>query len=63
MLELRCTKCGTKFERSFEERRRDSNYAEGEMIRLEGSACPNMCGGDWFVVDKPHPIRKFKKRF
>jgi hypothetical protein len=63
VLELRCAKCGTRFERSFEQKRRDSNYAEGEMIRLESSTCPNRCGEEWFAIEKPHPIRKFKKRF
>ncbi len=63
VLELRCIKCSTKFERSFEERRRDSSYTKGEMVRLEGSTCPNNCGGEWFAIEKQHPIRKFKKRF
>ena len=30
------------------------------MIRLEGSTCPNKCSGEWFAVEKSHPIRKFK---
>ncbi len=61
VLELRCISCGVKFERSFEKRRGDSDNAEGEMVRLEGSSCPNKCSGEWFAVEKSHPIRKFKR--
>ena len=63
VLELRCLKCGVKFERTIEERRRSTNYTEGEMLQLDRNACPNRCGGDWFAIEKHHPIRKFKKRF
>ncbi|TMH96903.1 hypothetical protein E6H18_02850 [Candidatus Bathyarchaeota archaeon] len=63
VLELRCVKCAVKFERSFEERRRQLNYSEGEMLQLDEKACPNHCGGDWFAIEKQHPIRKFKRRF
>src|SRR5712691_7923449 len=63
VLELRCVKCAVKFERTFEERRRQLNYSEGEMLQLDKKACPNHCGGDWFSIEKSHPIRKFKCRF
>ena len=63
VLELRCISCDVKFERSFEKKRGDSDYAEGEMVRLEASSCPNKCSGEWFVVEKSHPIRKFKRSF
>jgi hypothetical protein len=63
VLELRCVKCAVKFERTFEERRRQLNYSEGEMLQLDEKACPNHCGGDWFSIEKSHPIRKFKRRF
>ena len=46
VLELRCISCGVKFERSFEKRRGDPDDSEGEMVRLEGSTCPNKCSGD-----------------
>jgi hypothetical protein len=63
VLELRCVRCAVKFERSFEERRRQLNYSEGEMLQLDEKACPNHCGGDWFSIEKQHLIRKFKRRF
>ena len=63
VLELRCISCGVKFERSFEKRRGDPDNTEGEMVRLEGSTCPNKCNGEWFAVEKSHPIRKFKRTF
>jgi len=63
VLELRCISCGVKFERSFEKRRGDSDSTEGEMVRLEDSSCPNKCSGEWFAVEKSHPIRKFKRTF
>ncbi|HVH16204.1 MAG TPA: hypothetical protein VNA15_10875 [Candidatus Angelobacter sp.] len=63
VLELRCIKCGTEFEKSFEQKRGNSDFSEGKMVRLEGSSCPNKCSGEWFAVEKSHPIRKFKRTF
>jgi len=63
VLELRCISCGVKFEKSIEKKRNDSDHSEGEMVRLEGSTCPNKCSGEWFAVEKSHPIRKFKRTF
>src|SRR3989442_2900078 len=63
VLELRCVKCAVKFERTFEERRRQLNYSEGEMLQLDERACPNHCGGGWVSIEKHHPIRKVKRRF
>ncbi len=61
VLELRCVKCKVGFKKTIEERRRTTNYNEGEMVRLLNE-CPNKCGGEWFAIEKLHPIRKFKKR-
>ncbi len=63
VLELRCVKCNVQFERTFEDRRRNVIYNEGEMLQLDAKDCPNNCGGDWFAIEKQHPIRKFKRRF
>jgi len=63
VLELRCMKCDVRFKRTFEERRRNVVYTEGQMMQLDRNACPNKCGGDWFSIEKEHPIRKFKRRF
>jgi len=62
-LELRCIKCGTEFEKSFEQKRGDSDLSEGEMVRLDDSTCPNKCGIEWFAIERQHPIRRFKRRF
>jgi len=61
VLELRCIKCNVGFKKTIEGRRKTSNYNEGEMVRYSNE-CPNKCGGEWFTVEKLHPIRKFKKR-
>jgi hypothetical protein len=63
VLELRCIKCETKFEKSFEQKRGNSDFSEGEMVQLGDSTCPNKCGGEWFSIEKHHPIRKFKRHF
>jgi hypothetical protein len=63
VLELKCIKCGTEFEKSFERRRGDSDFTEGEMVQLGDTECPNKCGGDWYSIGRPHPIRKFKRHF
>jgi hypothetical protein len=63
VLELRCIKCGTEFEKGFEQKRGDSDFSEGEMLQLRDSACPNNCGGQWFAIGKQHPIRKFKRHY
>jgi hypothetical protein len=63
VLELQCAKCNVRFERTFEERRRNVIYSDGELLQLDTKACPNHCGGDWFSIVKQHPIRKFKRRF
>ena len=60
---LRCVKCGTQFKKSFEQKRGNPDLADGEMVRLDGSTCPNTCGGDWFSITKRHPIRKFKRHY
>jgi len=62
-LELHCIKCGTNFEKSFEQRRGDADLSEGEMVRLEDSTCPNRYGGEWFAIEKHHPIRRFKRHY
>ncbi|HEY4822082.1 MAG TPA: hypothetical protein VIH83_00155 [Candidatus Bathyarchaeia archaeon] len=62
VLQLKCVKCGTGFEKTFEERRRTTFYSAGEMIRLP-SSCPNQCEGEWFAIQKEHSIRKFKRRY
>jgi len=63
VLELHCIKCGTNFQKSFEQRRGDADLSEGEMVRLEDSTCPNRCGGEWFAIEKHHPIRRFKRHY
>jgi hypothetical protein len=63
VLELRCVKCGTEFEKSFEQKRGYSDLSKGEMVQLGDSICPNKCGGEWFSIKKQHPIRKFKRHF
>ena len=63
VLELRCVKCGTEFEKSFEQKRGDPDLPEGDMVNLGDDTCPNKCGGDWFSVQKQHPIRKFKRHY
>ena len=60
VLELRCVKCNMGFKKTIEGRRNTSNYNKGEMVRLSNE-CPNNCGGEWFAIEKLHPIRKFKK--
>src|SRR5256712_13001972 len=62
VLELRCVKCAVKFERSFEERRRQLNYSEGEMLQLDEKACPNHCGGGGRFVGKQHTTPQVKRR-
>jgi hypothetical protein len=56
-------KCGTEFEKSFEQKRGYSDLSKGEMVQLGDSICPNKCGGEWFSIKKQHPIRKFKRHF
>ena len=63
VLELKCIKCGTRFEKSFDRRRGDLDHPPGETIRLGGPNCPNHCGSEWFTVEKQHPIRKFKRHY
>ena len=63
-MELQCIQCETRFEKSFESRRgADLVYTKGQKIHLDNSVCPNKCGGDWFMVEREHPIRKFKRYY
>jgi hypothetical protein len=63
VVELRCIKCGTEFEKSFEQKRGSPDLVEGETVRLGDSTCPNSCGGEWFAIKKQHTIRKFKRHY
>src|SRR5438876_983569 len=60
VLELRCVTCAVQFERSFEVRRRQLNYSEGDMLQLDAKASPNHCASDCFAIEKQHAIGKLK---
>ncbi len=62
VLDLKCVHCGTVFKRSFEDKRRKT-YTSGELLRLEGKACPESCDNEWFSIEKQHAIRKFKRHY